>query len=113
MDRLIEPPRANRDLARQVEKQDRQRRRREQRQVRPGQPVEPAVMSHHHGWEDQERQRDHQQVGAVVRQVHERLESGAEWDGRPQHPAEELASRLDRALCPAELLALEAVDVDR
>ena len=72
----------------------------------------PAAAQHH-GREEEQRQHHHQQVAGVVGEVDRRLHLHPPRQRRAQDAAEQLPGRLDRSLGPAELLALEAVDVHR
>ena len=100
-------------LRHHVEVEERHRRQHEQRDV-DQQHLGPAhVVADPHRREHEDRQRAHQQVVEVRRQVEERLDLDLERLVRAQDARQQLHAGLDRALRPAVLLRLERVHLDR
>jgi hypothetical protein len=106
------PAAAELALRAHVERGEGQRAGDEERDVDDEELLPADPVADHDGRYHEERQHEHQQVRDVVRQVKERLRLDPPREPAPQDRGQQLAARLERALGPAPLLALEAVDVD-
>ena len=96
-----------------VEPEERPRGQHEQRDVDEEHLGPAHVVAHPHRGEHEDRQRAHQQVVEVRRQVEERFDLDLQRLVRTQDPRQQLHAGLDRALRPAVLLRLEGVHFHR